>query len=62
MTRQLVKKHTEYTSMDEYLAGYAITGDRLTSARGAGHCADLARRSNHREPWISRGWHTFDWT
>jgi predicted alpha/beta-fold hydrolase len=31
MTRQLVQKHTEYPSMEDYLAGYAITGSRLTS-------------------------------
>ncbi len=31
MTRQLVLSHTEYPSMEEYLAGYAITGDRLTT-------------------------------
>jgi uncharacterized protein len=31
MTRQLVALHTEYPSMDDYLAGYAITGDRLTT-------------------------------
>ncbi|HEY6123639.1 MAG TPA: alpha/beta fold hydrolase, partial [Steroidobacteraceae bacterium] len=31
MTRQLVERHTEYPSMDDYLAGYAITGDRLTT-------------------------------
>ena len=31
MTRQLVQKHTEYPSMDDYLAGYAITGNRLTT-------------------------------
>jgi predicted alpha/beta-fold hydrolase len=31
MTRQLVLAHTEYPSMDDYLAGYAITGSRLTS-------------------------------
>jgi predicted alpha/beta-fold hydrolase len=31
MTRLLVASHTEYGSMDEYLAGYAITGDRLTT-------------------------------
>jgi len=31
MTRQLVKSHTEYPSMEEYLAGYAITGNRLTT-------------------------------
>jgi len=31
MTRQLVQRHTEYPSMDEYLAGYAITGNRLTT-------------------------------
>jgi predicted alpha/beta-fold hydrolase len=29
MTRQLVLRHTEYPSMEDYLAGYAITGDRL---------------------------------
>jgi predicted alpha/beta-fold hydrolase len=31
MTRQLVLNHTEYPSMDDYLAGYAITGNRLTT-------------------------------
>jgi len=31
MTRQLVLQHTEYPSIEEYLAGYAITGDRLTT-------------------------------
>jgi predicted alpha/beta-fold hydrolase len=31
MTRQLVLAHTEYPTMDDYLAGYAITGDRLTT-------------------------------
>jgi predicted alpha/beta-fold hydrolase len=31
MTRQLVLQHTEFPSMDDYLAGYAITGDRLTT-------------------------------
>ena len=31
MTRLLVASHTEYGSMDDYLAGYAITGDRLTT-------------------------------
>ena len=31
MTRQLVLSHTEYPTMDDYLAGYAITGDRLTT-------------------------------
>ena len=31
MTRQLVLSHTEYPSMDDYLAGYAITGGRLTT-------------------------------
>jgi predicted alpha/beta-fold hydrolase len=31
MTRQLVLAHTEYPTMEEYLAGYAITGDRLTT-------------------------------
>jgi len=31
MTRQLVLSHTEYPTMDDYLAGYAITGNRLTT-------------------------------
>jgi len=31
MTRQLVLGHTEYPSMDDYLAGYSITGDRMTT-------------------------------
>jgi predicted alpha/beta-fold hydrolase len=31
MTRQLVQRHTEYPTMDDYLAGYAITGNRLTT-------------------------------
>jgi predicted alpha/beta-fold hydrolase len=31
MTNELVLAHTEYTSMAEYLAGYAITGERLTT-------------------------------
>jgi hypothetical protein len=31
MTRQLVERHTEYPTMDDYLAGYAITGDRLST-------------------------------
>jgi predicted alpha/beta-fold hydrolase len=31
MTRQLVARHTEYPTMDDYLAGYAITGDRLAT-------------------------------
>jgi len=31
MTRQLVLSHTEYPTMDDYLTGYAITGDRLTT-------------------------------
>ncbi len=31
MTRQLVLKHTEYPTLADYLAGYAITGDRLTT-------------------------------
>jgi predicted alpha/beta-fold hydrolase len=31
MTRLLVARHTEYPSMDDYLAGYAITGARLTT-------------------------------
>jgi uncharacterized protein len=31
MTRQLVQRHTEYPNMDDYLAGYAITGNRLTT-------------------------------
>ena len=31
MTRELVLAHTEYPTMEDYLAGYAITGDRLTT-------------------------------
>jgi predicted alpha/beta-fold hydrolase len=31
MTRQLVLKHTEYPTLEDYLAGYAITGERLTT-------------------------------
>ncbi len=31
MTRQLVLAHTEFPSMEDYLAGYSITGDRLTT-------------------------------
>jgi predicted alpha/beta-fold hydrolase len=31
MTRQLVLSHTEYPSMEDYLAGYAITGGRLAT-------------------------------
>jgi predicted alpha/beta-fold hydrolase len=31
MTRQLVLSHTDYPTMEDYLAGYAITGDRLTT-------------------------------
>jgi uncharacterized protein len=31
MTDELVRQHTEYPSMDSYLAGYALTGDRLAT-------------------------------
>jgi uncharacterized protein len=31
MTRELVVRHTEYPTLEEYLAGYSITGDRLTT-------------------------------
>ena len=31
MTRLLVASHTEYPSVDDYLAGYAITGNRLAT-------------------------------
>jgi predicted alpha/beta-fold hydrolase len=31
MTRQLVLRHTEYPTLDDYLAGYSITGSRLSS-------------------------------
>ncbi len=31
MTRQLVLSHTEYPTMDDYLAGYSITGNRMTT-------------------------------
>jgi len=37
MTRQLVAAHTEYPSVDDYLAGYAITGDRLTTLAAHAH-------------------------
>ena len=47
MTRQLVLSHTEYPTMDDYLAGYAITGDRLTTLAAPATCAHLARRSHH---------------
>jgi uncharacterized protein len=60
MTRQLVLSHTEYPTMDDYLAGYAITGGRLTTLAAPAtvltalddpiiDSADLARlaRSSH---------------
>ena len=31
MTDELVRAHTEYPTAADYLAGYAITGDRLTT-------------------------------
>jgi len=31
MTRQLVLLHTEYPKLEDYLAGYSITGNRLTT-------------------------------
>jgi uncharacterized protein len=31
MTDAMVRAHTEYTTMNDYLAGYAVTGDRLTT-------------------------------
>jgi len=31
MTRELVVRHTEYPTLEDYLAGYAITGERLTT-------------------------------
>jgi predicted alpha/beta-fold hydrolase len=37
MTRELVARHTEYPTMDDYLAGYAITGDRLTTLTAPAH-------------------------
>jgi len=54
MTRQLVQRHTDYPSMGDYLAGYAITGNRLTTLAAPAtvvtslddpiiHNADLAR-------------------
>jgi len=56
MTRQLVHHHTDYPSMGDYLAGYAITGNRLTTLAAPAtvvtslddpiiHHADLARLS-----------------
>jgi predicted alpha/beta-fold hydrolase len=54
MTRLLVHSHTDYPSMGDYLAGYAITGNRLTTLAAPAtlvtslddpiiHHADLAR-------------------
>lgn len=54
MTRQLVLSHTEYPTMEDYLAGYALTGGRLTTLAVPAtvftslddpiiDCADLAR-------------------
>ena len=54
MTRQLVRAHTEYPTMEDYLAGYAIVGDRLSTLAAPAHvltslddpiieCGDLAR-------------------
>lgn len=37
MTRLLVASHTEYPTMDDYLAGYAITGDRLATLAVPAH-------------------------
>lgn len=37
MTRLLVASHTEFSSMDDYLAGYAITGDRLAKLAAPAH-------------------------
>jgi predicted alpha/beta-fold hydrolase len=37
MTRLLVASHTEYPSVDDYLAGYAITGGRLTTLAAPAH-------------------------
>jgi uncharacterized protein len=31
MTRELVRRHTEFSDLADYLAGYAITGNRLTT-------------------------------
>ena len=31
MTREMVVLHTEYPNLEDYLAGYAVTGDRLTT-------------------------------
>ena len=47
MTRQLVLSHTEYPTMDDYLAGYAITGDRLSTLAAPATCTHFARRSHH---------------
>jgi len=54
MTRQLVLSHTDFPTMEDYLAGYAITGSRLTTLAAPAtvftalddpiiDCADLAR-------------------
>ncbi len=48
MTRELVRRHTEYPSMDDYLAGYAITGNRLTPLAAPATVLDLPGRSHHR--------------
>jgi uncharacterized protein len=37
MTRLLVASHTEFPSVDDYLAGYAITGDRLATLAAPAH-------------------------
>lgn len=58
MTAALVARHTEFPTMEAYLAGYAITGDRLASLAASAlilaaeddpiiPAADLARLARH---------------
>lgn len=58
MTAALVREHTDFASMQDYLDGYAITGDRLRSLQVPAHllcaaddpiipAADLQRLSAH---------------
>ncbi len=60
MTNEMVLAHTEYPTMNDYLAGYAVTGDRLTTLAAPAtvltalddpiiDCADLARLARVRE-------------
>lgn len=71
MTAALVARHTDYPTMSDYLAGYAVTGDRLASLAApavivaaeddpiipAEDLARLARTSNLRIVTMERGGH-----